>query len=646
MYEVLLVLLLSVVPFIENRGALFVGFALGVTDPLIYALGTILNILMVPLYLFIFSKYRLLRNFNVGKLLSTKGPVSFALLIPGTANGANALTCSLLSTNLSFSFWASFAFISIGIVLRGLITFAILVGSLTLAEAANIGNAFSAILFLAMAVFLYPRIREYLKEKKISISWEYWASGLFAVLAILCFVLPSICLVFKPFIDPVAYGISDAKVIAFFAFASIFIFCSAFLKLREHALATFIFLVLLANMITVGAFFLYTYPPGMDLLPVGEAFAVSGPHFSYNTLLHIHTMKPAMVYPLIMAGLEFDETTIDYGIVFLDYVPAQLYLVQFLVLLGALIAIFYSAPLFRTPATKVAALFGAFILLKYSIDGGPLNVPFLAALFLLYFSRHEPKKRYLIKFRFWAAFVGVVVTASLLFSMMRYDAQFPGMSIIQLFNALFLDLIQAAFIISFVLFVELLSWKKSRVILVELVPLFIIALLAALGYSHMANEFDYNLQVEPGDSVFFFSIYPMDGHSYSYPVNRYALYRFDAAIAGNVNDYNGLSDRERLKTPVSVCEKEVARAGAKVEKAYHVFGDAQSAQLQSEFFELLLVPGNEEASELTVSADRCMPYPRILAVDFLSANCESCIVYGRLFWTHQDCSAAPSGTID
>ncbi|MCX8194836.1 MAG: hypothetical protein N3G22_01895 [Candidatus Micrarchaeota archaeon] len=46
----LAVVALSAVPLIENRGAMFFGFAAGVRDPLVYLAGTLANIASIPIW--------------------------------------------------------------------------------------------------------------------------------------------------------------------------------------------------------------------------------------------------------------------------------------------------------------------------------------------------------------------------------------------------------------------------------------------------------------------------------------------------------------------------------------------------------------------------------------------------------------------
>ncbi|MBD3210162.1 hypothetical protein GF318_02165 [Candidatus Micrarchaeota archaeon] len=164
MLEIILVLLLSIVPFIENRGAMFVGFAIGVTNLPVYLIGTLLNILIVPFYLKFLPKFNFLKIPTLDENTLRNGPTIFALLIPGTANGINALTSSTISRQLNFDFLHSFTFISGGIILRGAVTYLLLVGSLTFSDVLHIGNALTAVTVAIALFFILPHIIKQIKR--------------------------------------------------------------------------------------------------------------------------------------------------------------------------------------------------------------------------------------------------------------------------------------------------------------------------------------------------------------------------------------------------------------------------------------------------------------------------------------------------
>ena len=122
----LLVLLLSIVPLIENRGAMFVGFALGITNPFVYIAGTLLNIASIPFW-----------ERRIGAL-----PFKFAriraapakhipILVALPYNGANMATVLYFFPRVFKSRMEEVRkYLAIGIVLRGAVTYLFLIGLL------------------------------------------------------------------------------------------------------------------------------------------------------------------------------------------------------------------------------------------------------------------------------------------------------------------------------------------------------------------------------------------------------------------------------------------------------------------------------------------------------------------------------------
>jgi uncharacterized membrane protein len=120
-----LVILLSAIPLIENRGAMFIGFALGVTNPLVYALGTLLNILSIPLWARVIRKIPLPLSPIKAKPLR-----HIPLLVALPYNGVNMASVLYFSRLFHASEKEIFPYLALGIVLRGATTYLFLIGLL------------------------------------------------------------------------------------------------------------------------------------------------------------------------------------------------------------------------------------------------------------------------------------------------------------------------------------------------------------------------------------------------------------------------------------------------------------------------------------------------------------------------------------
>jgi len=163
--EEFFVVLLCVVPFIENRGAIFVGFALGVTDPMLYVMGSLLNISLIPLYFNIFKKVNL-NIINLRMLNFSGTEFAFTPLLVLPANGMNSLTTSFITSRLGLDYKKAFVAISAGIVARGALTYALCVGTLALSEYWRVADVFWLLLLLFGLVFVARNIGGMLWKKR------------------------------------------------------------------------------------------------------------------------------------------------------------------------------------------------------------------------------------------------------------------------------------------------------------------------------------------------------------------------------------------------------------------------------------------------------------------------------------------------
>ena len=630
-YE-LLILLLSIIPFIENRGALFVGFALGITDPFIYILGTLLNILIVPVYLKYLDmcKYLvILKKLKLDGTVIKHGPLSFLLLIPGTANGMNAFTSSLFASSLSFDKKSSFVFIGLGIFIRGLITFTLLAGSITLAEAANIGNAFTVIMLIITISFLFPRLKEFMKDRKISIKKEYTISGFFVFLFILSLLSSQISSLLKILVDSMASGFSDGKTLGFLAFASLFFFCSVHLKSDKRYFWSFVIIILILHIMTLMSFLVYFFPlDALPIIPIYNMYAISGSHFSYTELSHIHTMKPTLIYPLIFLGIDIGDDIYDFGLVFLDYVPRYYYAIHFVLFLLAIIAALRSAPIFRNYAAKTAAIIAMFIFLKNAVDGGPFNVEFLFGIFLIYFANnHKENKRYNINIVFWAVFFIASV-----FSTMIIDAiHFPDFSML---SAMLINLsipkgmVHFFSIASLILFVKFFEWKEIQKPFLALLLFVFILMAFVYGFILFPGQY-YDTPVYKGNTFFFISPYQLYNSIENYSINTNNLYiiKSNESYSSVWQLANSTTERAKSKMHVNAINDGCVFDGIK-NKSYFVYGNANQEEIKTKYFNITVSnSSNSNISTVNIFAHPCLPDVYILAVDFLSKNCTKCIFY-------------------
>jgi hypothetical protein len=121
----LLVILLSAVPLVENRGAMFLGFALGITDPLVYAAGALLNIISIPLWARIICILPLPL-----KPIGAKPLMHIPILVALPYNGVNMASVLYFSRLFKASTGELFPYLSLGIILRGATTYLFLIGLL------------------------------------------------------------------------------------------------------------------------------------------------------------------------------------------------------------------------------------------------------------------------------------------------------------------------------------------------------------------------------------------------------------------------------------------------------------------------------------------------------------------------------------
>ena len=133
--ELAIVFVLSAIPFIECRGAMFFGFSVGITDIQVYILCSAMNIAQALLYPRLFASRHLAKNgfLKVASKAALEcipekiAPPFFLVGIPAFGNGINTFTSSLVSHLLKIK--GAFPYIAGGIVLRDALTFLLLSGA-------------------------------------------------------------------------------------------------------------------------------------------------------------------------------------------------------------------------------------------------------------------------------------------------------------------------------------------------------------------------------------------------------------------------------------------------------------------------------------------------------------------------------------
>lgn len=158
------VVLLCLVPFVENRGAMFVGFALGVVHPAYYIIGTLLEFVEAAIYLRFLPVKPLLWLSGVQKELKRKGPLLFIPLFVMPANGVNSFTAAIAAKAAGFDRAVALAAICAAITARGLVTYLMLYGALTASEYLEIGGYFQLALFALVIVFAASAVWNHLKR--------------------------------------------------------------------------------------------------------------------------------------------------------------------------------------------------------------------------------------------------------------------------------------------------------------------------------------------------------------------------------------------------------------------------------------------------------------------------------------------------
>lgn len=621
MLEVLLVLLLSVIPTIENRGAMLLGFSLGITDPFVYVLGTILNIIATKAYFSLFKDFKRFVpekiNKAVGENLNKNGPASFVLLIPSPMNGINAFTASIIANAFSFDMKKTFVFVTVGIILRGITTYAVLIGLFSLAEYAELTRWFY---FLVVALFI-PIIIAFIKPVYDSWKHKNKTEILLAIFFLICLVLtiifPVTNTLSKFFIDPIAVGISNGKAISLFGFAFLF-FIASLQKPWKNSKKYFIILMSAVQIITVLTYFICF---SADSVPIENhlfkpSFFVSDGHSSYNDISHIHSSKPALIYPLTVFGYTPSEQVYDYGLMFLNYVPGQIYAVQFLLFAFAIFFAIRSASCFESKTKKIAFLISAFMLLKLSVDGGPFNIEFIIACSVLYFSLKKDTLSHKEIMDALSKTVIVLVPFSLLITWLQKDVNTSILTSIS--NVFFIDILRIFYIFSIVYLIYFIESKTKEKIRLVVIAAVIVLFAAVINKELNFNGMIHSIPLNNGDLIRIVSPYPYP-ESDSTQLNYFYLSTlvFHSEESGsNIGSlFSNTSYLAFLKFGVSV-ENKTCLSNVTHNDTYYVYGKVKRGEYTLPFANVSITP-IENHSQAYVVSNQCMPSKNYWIADYL-----------------------------
>jgi len=155
-WATVLVLSLSIVPVVENRGAMITGFALGVVDWQVYLAGTLLNIASIPLWARLLGKIPMpikgIGRFGT-KNYRMAATHQLPVLVAMPHNGVNMASVlyffpKIFKRNVEEAYLP----LSLGIILRGITSYLFLVGIvgfMSITDVLLVLVAWSALSYLA-----------------------------------------------------------------------------------------------------------------------------------------------------------------------------------------------------------------------------------------------------------------------------------------------------------------------------------------------------------------------------------------------------------------------------------------------------------------------------------------------------------------
>jgi hypothetical protein len=449
----LIILLLSLIPFIEARGAMFVGFSMGITSPWVYAACFLLNTAQALLYPQIFRRTRISEGGFSKKIIQRAKKAFpygyqsafFLIGIPAPGNGINVFSSSLLSHVLDLK--NSVRWIVLGAALRDVLTFVLLSGAYFTASAFSLQSLLQVLFLGFLGLILYHNRQEYLDffglkiRKGYSLRWAAIGAGSLALIAIIL-LSQDAALVAKHAFSIVMYGKSDGKMLLLFGLFALLPLIRSKVEQKPASTETdhriyFLFFVLIA-ILALGSILIASWlilgagakseAAGIAEIPLQNAtarfFLLDGRFYtgyidSPVRLSHNHVLKPAAFLPLSYLDGWPGISRFDIGLPIAPWVPSAallLLFVTFCMLALAAIGAF----------CRLGALRGLlFILIFFAaagavVDAGPLSEifksSFVALAILLPFGKNDGRLKMVL------AFVAIAILASDLLSLYMQGA--------------------------------------------------------------------------------------------------------------------------------------------------------------------------------------------------------------------------------
>ncbi|MBM3229275.1 hypothetical protein FJZ26_02490 [Candidatus Parvarchaeota archaeon] len=419
----LFIFLLSFVPFIEARGAMFFGFASGITDITLYALCSFVNITQTFLYPLLIARFRTLFELAnksetaLANLFSEKKPhpVFFLFAIPMFGNGINTFTSSIASLSLGIKGFEKY--VAGGIVLRDAITYLILSGSLALAGGQLLQDLLKASMVAYAVVFLYSHRESMLKyvglEKATAADTKCLAAAACVLaFAAMAYVFPGISFGAKTLFSYLYPATSDGKMFAFLAFFGTVLVIKAFYGPSKPSPAgaanlPALYLLIIFSLLAISVLSAYLLISPFESAANSHGYwfgMFSGQKVAYFTLGqqaftsltktnsridHNHMLKFSAFFPLALFSLDL-ENKYNLGLDSGSRLPFFAVFAGFALIVAAIIlAVSILSRLGIARLMVLSAVF--FVNIASSIDAGPLNIHAISTLACLsiYFSFAE-----------------------------------------------------------------------------------------------------------------------------------------------------------------------------------------------------------------------------------------------------------------
>ncbi len=406
--DLAIVILLSAIPFIECRGAMFYGFSVGIIDAWVYSACVLVNIAEAYAYPKLFARLLSKRRSilaqaakqleaRVGKKIS---PFFFLFAMPMFGNGINTFSSTLISV------WAGLKgyqkYVAAGALLTGSLTFSILSGVSFLPT--DLAQPALKLLLCGYILRTVLSGRGWIMEQfglKERAKPDMRYAAICATLLAICVLLLAqndLAGALSQFFSLFYYSSSPGKLISFFVFLAAVFAAKGFLepmprKEKQASINALRFIFILLVSISLIAFLITLYfisdaQSQLSLFNVGpksqyslfsiddnNPFGMSLTSFREN---HDHILKAAAFLPVLVAFPQLDQR---YAMSLNFYYRLPFFLLVALFAALAFIVLAMAANCCRFMGAKLALCATlSFLALASSIDAGLLSPTALAAI--------------------------------------------------------------------------------------------------------------------------------------------------------------------------------------------------------------------------------------------------------------------------